>query len=104
MRRVPEAIINNALRDKSVSYIHFGARVWRAANATGLPCLPVRVKYSVCFGVCDSVNSFKNDSPALTRSNSQQPKVMETIPWPRPMIIVALMTVVIGAFFLPETK
>jgi hypothetical protein len=29
---------------------------------------------------------------------------MESIPWPRPMIIVALMTVVIGAFFLPETK
>jgi hypothetical protein len=29
---------------------------------------------------------------------------MELIPWPRPMIIVALMTVVIGAFFLPETK
>jgi hypothetical protein len=29
---------------------------------------------------------------------------MESIPWPRPMIIVAPMTVVIGAFFLPETK
>lgn len=28
---------------------------------------------------------------------------MESIPWPRPMII-ALMTVVSGAFFLPETK
>ena len=77
--------------------------MWRTANATGLPCLPVRVKYSACFGVCDSVNSFKNDSPALTRFNSQI-QVMESIPWPRPMIIVARMTVVIGAFVLPETK
>ena len=29
---------------------------------------------------------------------------MESIPWPRPMIIVALVTVVIGAIFLPETR
>jgi len=29
---------------------------------------------------------------------------MDSIPWPRQLIIVAPMTVVIGAFFLPETK
>jgi len=29
---------------------------------------------------------------------------MEPIPSPRPLISVALMSVVIGPFFLPETK